>query len=664
MGGEKRLLFNFSRDLPRSPKIPQAPGVISHRLLRPRVIASAYRLAPASYGLFTCKKLLEAGFNCQSTPDPQDAPEPMLMPDPDLDRPSSRLAFLEPSSHTTRAKDNASLPQQANPPRETLRTLRVALYKSYYVLIAACVFARKAEWLRNVCLAAALLLPAVAAFHGITLAALHVDGAVDMDIFGAFQLCSIGVLAAPVTVKLSRTYFYDPGRNTIFLWTVLLLAGLLSLTVEFFRINTSGCTQDNSGNPISSKASLFPYNDNPTCGLLNCIVGPGGLVSPMRGGSANNIYVIPAPDMLSFNTATLLAAACCVPAVLSLVSMWNKILKINWKSRFGDEDEKMDEPISGTNGATEGKMRKVNGLIRFFLSAIEIPVFGAAVFAILIIGERNFWSQQVRYQTEPIATIGQWSPIVTSGLAALGSLYLLLSKEEVIEKKEDPKACMHHCNCSTQEANAHHAEFMTTPPAILGPDDMRRSFSGGNEETLTETAPTTTQQTLGPGHQLKRSWTNDAANRRRVANALTSVGNYLGTAAPDRFDDSEFKQGKAVDFPEIPGEDYRNSNLPQIREQYNPTRDASGNATPSIRAPSRTGSVERSSSRAASPQSPRSPHASTFPVERPSLDISNSPTSPTSPSFTSPRGRPTRRRDTLEVPSPTHLGPMHNNNYT
>ena len=46
-----------------------------------------------------------------------------------------------------------------------------------------------------------------------------------MDIYGAFQFCSIGILAAPLTVRLSRTYFYDPGRNIIFLWTVLVLTG-------------------------------------------------------------------------------------------------------------------------------------------------------------------------------------------------------------------------------------------------------------------------------------------------------------------------------------------------------------------------------------------------------------------------------------------------------
>jgi hypothetical protein len=113
------------------------------------------------------------------------------------------------------------------------------------VLIAACLFARREIWIKNACLAAALLLPAVAAVHGIVLAALHRDSkghfppvaqlsrltvfpwieAVDMDVYGAFQLCSIGVLVVPVTVRLSETYRNTPGRNTIFLWAGLLLAG-------------------------------------------------------------------------------------------------------------------------------------------------------------------------------------------------------------------------------------------------------------------------------------------------------------------------------------------------------------------------------------------------------------------------------------------------------
>ncbi len=38
-------------------------------------------------------------------------------------------------------------------------------------------------------------------------------------------MCSMGMLAAPVTLKVSKTYFSNPARNTIFLWTGLILAG-------------------------------------------------------------------------------------------------------------------------------------------------------------------------------------------------------------------------------------------------------------------------------------------------------------------------------------------------------------------------------------------------------------------------------------------------------
>lgn len=49
-------------------------------------------------------------------------------------------------------------------------------FDSYYVLVATCVLGKNSEWLKGACLAAALLLPAVAALHGIVLAAVHVDG--------------------------------------------------------------------------------------------------------------------------------------------------------------------------------------------------------------------------------------------------------------------------------------------------------------------------------------------------------------------------------------------------------------------------------------------------------------------------------------------------------
>lgn len=185
------------------------------------------------------------------------------------------------------------------------------------------------------------------------------------------------------------------------------LEGLLSLTVEFYRTETSSCTKNNAGQPISPHPSAFPYNENPNCGLT-CSISAGPY-SPIRGGSANNIYVIPAPGLFTFGTATLLAAACCIPAVLSLIFMWNKILEINWKTRYGrrqDEEARLDAPLSGTNGATERNLRDVNNTIRSFLSVVEVPLFGGAVLAILVIGEMNLFSTQLRYQTEPISSIG------------------------------------------------------------------------------------------------------------------------------------------------------------------------------------------------------------------------------------------------------------------
>lgn len=47
---------------------------------------------------------------------------------------------------------------------------------SYYVLVITCVLARKQEWIKGPCLVATLLIPAVAALHGIVLAAVNVPG--------------------------------------------------------------------------------------------------------------------------------------------------------------------------------------------------------------------------------------------------------------------------------------------------------------------------------------------------------------------------------------------------------------------------------------------------------------------------------------------------------
>lgn len=131
----------------------------------------------------------------------------------------------------------------------------------------------------------------------------------------------------------------------------------------------------------------------------------------MRQGSANNIYVIPVPRILTFGTATLLAAGCCVHTIVWMASMTDKVFESNWKSRLrlgiGVADTPADEPISGTNGATKGTMKGVNNKIRDFLSVVAVPVFGGAGLAIIIVGEINFYSGPVSYQVEPLASIGE-----------------------------------------------------------------------------------------------------------------------------------------------------------------------------------------------------------------------------------------------------------------
>lgn len=125
-----------------------------------------------------------------------------------------------------------------------------------------------------------------------------------MDVYGAFQLCALGALAAPVTVRLSSTYFYDNGRNLIFIWTLLVLAGkiqsevrprtapdvylagLISLAVEFYRLDDIPCRAfEGQGNPADYTLATFPYGDA-TCGLT-CSTEDGPF-SAIRGGSVSS----------------------------------------------------------------------------------------------------------------------------------------------------------------------------------------------------------------------------------------------------------------------------------------------------------------------------------------------------------------------------------------
>ncbi|KAF4975767.1 hypothetical protein FZEAL_7483 [Fusarium zealandicum] len=395
--------------------------------------------------------------------------------------------------------------------------------------------------------------------------------AVDMDIFGAFQLCAIGILAAPVTVMLSRTYFNDPGRNTIFAWTFLLLVGLLCMTIEFYRIQTTDCTLSSSGIPVSSNAAEFPYIEGNNCDLI-CSVrdGPSSL---LRGGSANNIYVVPAPDKLTFGTATLLAAACSVHATLCLILMRHKVLTFNWKTLFGGQDQQDSgekaNPVD-TSDSDKSPMKTVNETIGYFLKILAVPVFGGAGLAILIIGEINFFSPQVNYQTEPMANVGQWAPVAGTSLVMLGSLYLLLAKHAK-EDLEEPPA--HQCECwlppsnqdQSQERMRHsednvsshsHRGHGSTSHTMLNPSAEGIHVSASQDEHSTRSSLSfCTQDAPSP---VETPLPKRGLNRRKFENTIRKFGEFLGTPAEDFITQPRNQNPLSVDAPAVPGEALRN----------------------------------------------------------------------------------------------------------
>lgn len=401
-----------------------------------------------------------------------------------------------------------------------------------------------------------------------------------------------------------------------------------------------------------------------------------------------------APNIFSFGTAALLAAACCIPAILSLMSMWDKIHKTNWKRRFGNADSsKLNELLPGTNAATPAKMMKTEGRIRFYLSMVEIPVFGAAVIAIIIWGELNFFSYRVAYQTEPMASIGkqsrmksccswlidhliysgllgQWAPMVGTGLAALGSLYGLLAADTTEERNGSAfttkyrSISHHHRNMSHPHCGVRSEPALIRSQALNSESPVREpirqnSFSEGTaHRQAQQSTPSTSRRSTFPASHVTTRSRNDGSlrrsqtlaladgNRRKVAGAFEWLGEKLGTPAPDAFDDSEFQNGPAADFPTIPAEAQRNPGLPQIFASYNPHRDSQGNATPNTmlrRQLSGAGSFTESS------------RMSGMYFER----VSTEDLQPTSSlQDKSPIERPLARRDTLEVPKPVFHSPI------
>lgn len=242
--------------------------------------------------------------------------------------------------------------------------------------------------------------------------------------------------------------------------------------------------------------------------------------------------------------------------------------------------------------------------------------------ALIVVGEKNFWSDPLAYQTEPIASVGQWWSIGASVLAACGSLYLLLA--EYLERAEKgptmtypPGHCACHChNHESSSQPCSLSEYRETDeiprlPEMARTSDVdrhmaRRDTVGSHHltPTRTDTYPDTEGSAHGLGIRTFESGSSATGKLMKLAVAL-------GTASSDRFDDYAFRQGKVTSFPEVPGENQRNSRLVAIRQQWGETSqeddDALNPRGRRSRANSFNGGISRSNSiglRAPSPHPP------------------------------------------------------------
>lgn len=98
---------------------------------------------------------------------------------------------------------------------------------------------------------------------------------------------------------------------------------------------------------------------------------------------------------------TLFSAGCCIPPVLYLVYMWIKILKHNCTQAFAARKEDVEQAS-----------RTPENLVRDILDNQEFLLFGTLVVCILILGEWNFFSVQLKWQGEPMTAVGKQFPFI------------------------------------------------------------------------------------------------------------------------------------------------------------------------------------------------------------------------------------------------------------
>ena len=293
---------------------------------------------------------------------------------------------------------------------------------------------------------------------------------------------------------------------------------------------------------------------------------------------------------------TLFSAGCCIPPVLYLVYMWIKILKHNWTQAFAEDKEDV-ERASRTPG----------NLVRNILDYQEFLLFGALVVCILILGEWNFFTVQVKWQSEPMTAVGrrfpfisvrwlkvlmlfpgQWATFVGPAFAVAGAWFVRGRKDE---NKTDGSDCPG--DSSSTQPHRDRSPASSQGVAAGGSIDETHRLSNAAERTPTEVEITTSLQAAA----LNGERASGKPMPLRVQDRSLSFGNSLLNPSQDLFHDDRKWRRDADRYVRTPAEHLLHQNLEDIEARYNSGGVADGSTTPIGEQHSRSGSFASVNSR-------------------------------------------------------------------
>jgi hypothetical protein len=201
------------------------------------------------------------------------------------------------------------------------------------------------------------------------------------------------------------------------------------------------------------------------------------------------------------------------------------------------------------------------------------------------------------------------------------------------------------------------ARFTGFPPAARTRSPEPLAPTPSKPSPSRDTAPDTADPSRRRS-SLSTLATLDRGGRRTVAGKLIRIAENMGMPKQDTFDISAFRRGEADNFPETPGEAFKNRTLPEIRRTYNVVREEEDNR--SMRSVRSAGGRERSRSRGASvfdgvEGEGLTRSRTTSPVRaggRPGASPTGGNGTASEPTYT-----PRIRSNTLEVPSAARMRP-------